>query len=276
MAEHPAIAIREKKDSSIVVGMNMVKKQEADAFVSAGSTGAILTGGTLIVGRVKGIERAPLGVIMPTLKGVCLLVDAGANVDARATWLVQYAKMGSIYMNRAMGIENPKVAILNIGSEDEKGNALVKETIPLLKECTDINFTGCIEAKEVSAGVADVIVCDAFAGNVLLKTTEGMGKTVLKLIKGALTESLITKIGALFVKKALKKKISLFDSSEYGGAPLLGIRGLVIKSHGSSKAKEIKNTLVQCETFIKEDVNGAIAKIVEDIPMIVVPPKTNE
>lgn len=275
MSEKPVIAIRQKKDSSIVVGMNLVKNKEADAFVSAGSTGAILAGGQLLVGRIKGIERPPLGVIIPTAKGVALLVDGGANVDARPSCLVQFAQMGSIYMNRAMGIANPKVGIVNIGSEEEKGNALVKETFPLLKECKDINFIGSCEARDILNGDCDVIVCEAFTGNVILKTIEGMGKTVLGMIKTGLMANLRSKIGALLVKPALKKTIGVFDSSEYGGAPLLGLKGLVIKSHGSSNAKEIKNTLLQCETFIREDVNGAIAKIVEDIPMIVVPKKEN-
>ena len=169
MAEPPVNAIRKKKDSSIVVGMNLVKKGEADAFVSAGSTGAVLVGGQVIVGRIKGVERPPLAPLIPTKDGVALLIDCGANVDARPSHLVQFAKMGSIYMENVVGVKNPRVGIVNIGAEEEKGNALVKETFPLLKECKDINFIGSVEARDIPAGVCDVVVCEAFVGNVILK-----------------------------------------------------------------------------------------------------------
>ena len=172
-AEPPVMAIRKKKDSSIVVGLNMVKRGEADAFVSSGSSGAILAGGQLIVGRIKGIERPPLAPLIPTKDGVALLIDCGANVDARPSHLVQFAKMGSIYMENVVGIKNPRVGIVNIGAEEEKGNALVKETFPLLKECDEINFIGSVEARDIPSGVCDVIVCEAFVGNVILKLYEG-------------------------------------------------------------------------------------------------------
>ena len=174
-AEPPVNAIRKKKDSSIVVGMKMVRSGDADAFVSAGSSGAVLVGGQTIVGRIKGVERPPLAPLIPTEKGVSLLIDCGANVDARPSHLVQFAKMGSIYMEHVMGVKNPKVAIVNIGAEEEKGNALVKETFPLLKAAKGINFTGSIEAREIPHGQADVIVCEAFAGNIILKLFEGVG-----------------------------------------------------------------------------------------------------
>ena len=202
--ESPVMAIRKKKDSSIVVAMNMVKNKEADAFVSAGSSGAILAGGQLIVGRIKGIERPPLAPLIPTEKGVSLLIDCGANVDARASHLVQFAKMGSIYMEYVVGIKNPKVAIVNIGAEEEKGNALVKETFPLLKQCPEINFIGSIEAREIPSGYADVIVCEAFVGNVILKLYEGVGSTFKKMVINALKSTTLSKIGALFVKSAVK------------------------------------------------------------------------
>ena len=202
--ESPVMAIRKKKDSSIVVAMNMVKNKEADAFVSAGSSGAILAGGQLIVGRIKGIERPPLAPLIPTEKGVSLLIDCGANVDARASHLVQFAKMGSIYMEYVVGIKNPKVAIVNIGAEEEKGNALVKETYPLLKQCPEINFIGSIEAREIPSGYADVIVCEAFVGNVILKLYEGVGSTFKKMVINALKSTTLSKIGALFVKSAVK------------------------------------------------------------------------
>ena len=237
--EPPVHAIRRKKDSSIVVGMNLVKKNEADAFVSAGSSGAILVGGQVIVGRIKGVERPPLAPLIPTEKGVSLLIDCGANVDARPSHLVQFARMGSIYMEHVMGVKNPRVAIVNIGAEEEKGNALVKETFPLLKECRDIHFTGSIEAREIPHGGADVIVCEAFVGNVILKLYEGVGATLISKVKSGMMTSLRSKIGALLVKPALKETLKAFDASQYGGAPLLGLNGLVVKTHGNSKANEV-------------------------------------
>lgn len=256
--EPPVNAIRKKKDSSIVVGMNLVKKGEADAFVSAGSSGAILVGGQVIVGRIKGVERPPLAPLIPTETGVSLLIDCGANVDARPSHLVQFARMGAIYMEHVVGIKNPRVAIVNIGAEEEKGNALVKETFPLLKECTDINFTGSIEAREIPHGGADVIVCEAFTGNVILKLYEGVGATLLSKVKAGMMTSLRSKIGALLVKPALKETLKSFDASQYGGAPLLGLKGLVVKTHGNSKALEVKNSIIQCVTFKEQDINGKI------------------
>ena len=256
--ESPVMAIRKKKDSSIVVAMNMVKNKEADAFVSAGSSGAILAGGQLIVGRIKGIERPPLAPLIPTEKGVSLLIDCGANVDARASHLVQFAKMGSIYMEYVVGIKNPKVAIVNIGAEEEKGNALVKETYPLLKQCPEINFIGSIEAREIPSGYADVIVCEAFVGNVILKLYEGVGSTFKKMVINALKSTTLSKIGALFVKSAVKDTLKSFDASDYGGAPLLGLNGLVVKTHGNAKMKEIRNSIMQCVIFKEQQINEKI------------------
>ena len=258
MAEPPVNAIRKKKQSSLVIGMNMIKHQEADAIVTAGSTGATLVGGRVLVGRIKGIERPPLAPLVPTEKGVSLLIDCGANVDARPSHLVQFAQIGSIYMENIVGIKNPRVAILNIGAEEEKGNQLVKETFPLLKECPGINFIGSIEAREIPHGGADVIVCEAFAGNIVLKLYEGVAATLLSKVKEGLMSSLRSKIGALLIKPALKQTLKSFDASQYGGAPLLGLNGLVVKTHGSAKAIDVKNSILQCVTFKQQDINGKI------------------
>ena len=262
MAEPPVMAIRKKKDSSIVKALHLVKEGTCDAFVSAGSSGAVLVGGQLIVGRIKGVERPPLAPLIPTEKGASLLIDCGANVDARPSHLVQFAKMGTVYMESIMGIKNPKVAIVNIGAEEEKGNALVKETFPLLKNTPEINFIGSIEARDIPKGYADVIVCEAFVGNVILKLYEGVGGTLIKKVKEGMMTTLRSKIGALLVKPALKSCLKSFDLEEYGGAPLLGLKGLVVKTHGSSKAIEIKNTILQCETFKEQNINEKIKNII--------------
>lgn len=256
--EPPVKAIKSKKDSSLVIAMKMVKDGEADALVTAGSTGATLVGGQVIVGRIKGIERPPLAPLLPTKTGKTLLVDCGANVDARPSHLVQFAKMGSIYMENIMGIEKPRVAIVNNGAEEEKGNALVHETFPLLKNCPDINFIGSIEAREIPSGYADVIVCDAFVGNVILKLYEGLGTTLVSEIKKGLMSSFKSKIGALLIKPALKKTLKKFMDDEQGGAPLLGLNGLVVKAHGSSKAKDIQNAIYQCINFKEQGINDKI------------------
>lgn len=257
-AEPPVMAIRKKKDSSIVKAMHMVKDGICDAFVSAGSSGAVLVGGQVIVGRIRGVERPPLAPLIPTEKGVSLLIDCGANVDARPSHLVQFARMGSIYMENVMGIRNPRVGIVNVGAEEEKGNALVKETFPLLKECSDINFIGSVEARDIPAGYADVVVCEAFAGNIILKMYEGVAASLLKKVKSGLMSSLRSKIGALLIKPALKETLKAFQLEEYGGAPMLGLNGLVVKTHGSSKAVEIKNSILQCKTFQEQKINQKI------------------
>lgn len=256
--ESPVEAIRKKKDSSMVVAMKMVKDQTADAFVSAGSSGAILVGGQFVVGRIKGVKRAPLGAIMPTQKGVMLLLDAGANMDAKPEYLVEFAKMGSIYMEHVIGIKKPRVALVNIGVEEAKGNQLVKETAPMLRACEELNFTGSIEPRDVPFGAADVVVCDAFVGNVILKLSEGLSSVLVKEIKGGMMSSVRSKLGGLLVKPALKKTLKRFDASEYGGAPLLGLNGLVVKVHGSATAKEMKNAIIQCITFTEQKINDKI------------------
>jgi glycerol-3-phosphate acyltransferase PlsX len=254
----PVNAIRQKKESSMVIALNMVKEGKADGIVSAGNSGALLVGGQVLVGKMKGIERAPLAPIMPTMSGVCLLIDCGANVDAKPSNLVQFAKMGSIYMENVVGIKNPRVAIVNIGAEEEKGNALVKETFPLLKECKDINFIGSIEARDFPYGGADVVVTEAFVGNVMLKLTEGLATALFKQIKKEITSSPVSTVGAALVKPKLKNIAKMFDTAEYGGAPLLGLKGLVVKIHGNATNKEVKNALFQVETFKRQDINGKI------------------
>lgn len=265
MAEPPVMAIRKKKDSSIVKAMYMVNHGEADAYVSAGSTGATLVGGQVIVGRLKGVERAPLAPLIPTEKGNSLLIDCGANVDARSPHLVQFAKMGTVYMENVMGLKNPTVAIVNIGAEEEKGNALVKETFPLLKNCPDINFIGSIEARDIPAGGADIIVCEAFTGNVILKMYEGVAKSMMHVIKKGLMSNLKTKIGALLIKDDLKKSLADYNMDKYGGAPMLGLKGLVVKTHGSANDIEVKNSILQCVTFTEQRISEKIsAKISEE------------
>ena len=263
-AEPPVMAIRRKKESSMVIALKLVKDKVADAFVSAGSSGAILVGGQLIIGKAKGVKRAPLAPLIPTEKGASLLIDCGANVDARAEHLVQFAKMGSVYMENVVGINHPRVAIVNIGAEEEKGNALVKETYPMLKSLENINFVGSIEARDIPRGDADVIVCEAFAGNVILKLYEGVGSVMLSVIKQGLLSSLRAKIGALLIKPALKKTLKKFDSSQYGGAPLLGLKGLVVKAHGSSTATEIANAIRQCIEFKQQNINNKITEALGD------------
>ena len=263
-AEPPVMAIRKKKDSSIVVGLNMVKKQEADAFVSSGSSGAVLVGGQVIVGRSKGVERPPLAPLIPTAEGVSLLVDCGANVDARPSHLVQFAKMGSIYMEHIVGVKNPRVAIVNNGAEEEKGNALVKETFPLLKACKGINFIGSIEARDIPSGYADVIVCEAFVGNVILKLYEGLAATLMSKIKSCMMKNTRSKMGALLIKPALKETLKEFDTTKHGGAPLLGLKGLVVKTHGSASSVEIKNAIFQCVDFKQQQINEKIAEHINE------------
>jgi glycerol-3-phosphate acyltransferase PlsX len=256
--DHPVISVRRKKESSLVKAMYLVKDGKADAFVSAGNSGAIIAGGQTIIGRVPGVERAPMAPLIPTTKGVSLLVDSGGNVDARPSFLVQWARMGSIYMRDVIGVENPRVAIVNIGLEEEKGNTLVKDTYPLLKECKDINFIGSIEAREIPNGYADVIVCDAFVGNVILKLYEGTASALIGIVKQSMMKNLKTKIGALLIKKNLKESMKSLDATQYGGAPLIGLNNLVVKTHGSAKAKEVKNTCIQCVRFKEQKIDEKI------------------
>lgn len=268
--EPPVHAIQKKKDSSLVKALRMVRSKEASAFVSCGSTGAVLVGGQVLVGKSKGVERAPLAPLIPTATGVSLLIDCGANVDARSSHLVQFARMGSIYMEYVMGVKNPKVGLVNIGAEEEKGNALVKETYPLLKECKDINFIGNVEARDIPYGACDVLVCDGFVGNTLLKLTEGLSAKMMDILKDMLTASAVSKIGAVMLSGQLKELKKAFDYSEYGGAPILGVRGPVIKIHGSSGANAVKNAIIKGIPYVENNVVGIIRDSVIELEEITI------
>lgn len=256
--ESPTAAIRKKKDSSIVVGLSMLKSGEAGAFVSAGSTGALLTGALLLAGRIKGVDRPALATLLPNKTGKALLIDSGANVDCKPEFLRQFAIMGSLYMEHIQRIAAPRVGLANIGAEREKGNALTKEAYELL-ENTGLNFVGNIEARDIPLGAADVVVCDGFTGNIILKYTEGFAKAMLSIIKQELMSGLITKIGAALAGSAFRRLKPRFDASEVGGAAFLGLNGLVVKAHGSSDAKAMRNAVFQCQKFLENDIAAKIA-----------------
>ena len=256
----PVDAIRRKKNSSMVLALNAVKEGRAAACISGGNSGALLAGGQFLVGRAKGVKRTPLAPLIPPRYGSSLLIDCGANVDAKPENLVQFAKMGSIYMKNIEGIENPRVGIINIGAEDEKGNELVKSTIPLLRECKDINFIGSVESRDIPNGPADVLVCEAFVGNVLLKFFEGLGKMFMAEIKDTLKSSVKTKIGGALIYKPIKKTFKRYMADDKGGAPLLGLKGLVVKIHGNSKDTEVRSAIEQCRNFVKKDVTNQIIR----------------
>ncbi|MCF0230308.1 MAG: phosphate acyltransferase PlsX [Parasporobacterium sp.] len=256
----PTNAIRQKKDSSMVLGMYALKNGEADAFVSCGNTGAILVGGQTIVGRMRGVDRAGLAFLVPTARTPVLIMDCGANIDCRPEMLVQFAKMGSIYMKYVLGVSDPKVGLVNIGEEETKGNHQVQETFPLLKECGDINFVGSVESRGMIDGEVDVAVCDGFVGNTILKTYEGVAANMLNVVKSALTSTLLSKAGALLIKNNFKKTMKQFSVEEYGGAPMLGLRNFVVKTHGNSKSPEIRNTVLQCRTAVREGLTEKIAE----------------
>lgn len=256
----PTVAIRQKKDSSMVKGLYALRNGEADAFVSCGNTGALLVGGQTIVGRIKGVVRAGLAFLLPTIDKPVLLLDAGANVDTRPEMLVQFAQMGSVYMKCVMHLSNPRVGLINIGEEESKGNQLVRESFALLKECGNLNFIGSLETRGLTEGQADVAVCDGFVGNIILKTYEGVAANMLHVIKGALTANTVSKVGALMVKKSFKKAMQQFSVEEYGGAPMLGLKQFVVKTHGNSKAPEVCNTILQCCTAVREGIDSKIAQ----------------
>lgn len=255
--EPPVEAIRKKKDSSLVVALQLVKNGEADAVVSAGNTGAYLAGAFRFIGRMKGIKRPALTTPMPSVKNVGVILDAGANVDCRPEFLLQFAHMGAIYAENVLGIENPRVALLNIGAEEAKGNSLTKETYGLLKEAP-LNFIGNIEPRDVPYGAADVIVCDGFTGNVVIKLIEGTASALFTMLKAVFYKSLITKLAAMILKPGLKTIKAKMDYSEYGGVPLLGVEGVVFKAHGSSNAKAICNAVCAASTYLAAGVNDKI------------------
>ncbi|MDO4534715.1 MAG: phosphate acyltransferase PlsX [Clostridium perfringens] len=252
--EHPVMALRKKKDSSISKALNLVKDKTCDAVISAGSTGAFLAGCTLVIGRIKGIERPALAPIMPGKNGPFMVIDAGANVDVKPFYLTQFAKMGSIYFSTVMEKNNPKVGLINIGEEAEKGNELTKEAFKLLKDEKNIDFIGNVEPRDVSLGNAEVLVCDGFVGNTVLKMYEGTAMTILSMIKEEIMASTASKIGAVFMKSAFKSLKKKMDYTEYGGAPFLGVEGLCVKAHGSSDSKAFKNAIRQAKTFYDKDL----------------------
>jgi len=262
MDEHPANAVHKKKNASIVVATRLVKLGEADAVVSAGNTGAQMAAALLGLGRIKGIDRPAIGTILPTLEGGKLILDVGANLDASPEHLCQYALMGSIYADKILGISNPRVGLLNIGSEEGKGNELAQKTYSLLKEAP-VNFIGNIEGRDVPYGRADVVVCEGFVGNILLKTAEGLAGVMFQLIKEKISSNLIRKLGALVVKPGLKEIAQMMDYAEYGGAPLLGVNGISIICHGSSKTKAIYNAIRVAQECVQVCL---IEQILEDLP----------
>lgn len=261
MEDDPATATRVKSDSSMTVGLKMLKEGLADAFISAGSTGALLSGATLIVKRIKGVRRASLGVQMPSSGKGFLLIDSGANVECTPEYLMQFAYMGHFYSKELLGVKNPRVGLLNIGAEETKGTELHKSTWALLKEAGDegrINFVGNVEARGAFLDDCDVLVADGFSGNVLLKGAEGIGKMAMGELKGMFMKNALSKLAALIIKNDLKAFKKKFDASEVGGTMLLGIQKPVIKAHGSSKAKDIVSAVKQAIKAVDADVCGSI------------------
>lgn len=264
MEDTPTVAIKHKKDSSMVVGFKMLKEDEGDVFISAGNSGALLTGATLIVGRIKGIDRPALAGILPAYKSQLLLIDAGSNTNCKPINLLQFAQMSSIYLKNTYGIENPAIGLLNIGTEETKGNELVRESYHLLKEKSEelgINFVGNVEGRNVFSGKIHAIVTDGFTGNVFLKTTEGLGKFVKKSLTESFTKNIIAKILAIPALPALKRFTKVMDYKSYGGALFLGVKKPVVKAHGSSDALLFEYTIIQAEKFVE---NKAVDKMKEE------------
>ncbi|SMP47030.1 phosphate acyltransferase PlsX [Anoxynatronum buryatiense] len=260
--DKPSVALRQKKNSSMSVAFQMVRNGEADAIISAGNTGALLAGGLFILGRIKGISRPALAVPIPTPRGISLLIDAGANADCKPQHLLDFARMGRSYMQTMAGIDEPEIRLVNVGIEAEKGNELSKETYPLLEQA-HIGFKGNIEARDIPAGVADVIVCDGFTGNIILKLYEGVAGIFGDTLKQELTRNFVRKAGALLIKPGLRDFKKRFDYTEHGGVPFLGVNGLLIKAHGSSNAKALKNAVRQAKISFE---NQLVPHIVSQLP----------
>ncbi|UAC49359.1 phosphate acyltransferase PlsX [Bacillus aquiflavi] len=261
--DEPVRAVRRKKDASMVLMAKEVADKKADACISAGNTGALMATGLFVIGRIDGIERPALSPTLPTIDGRgFLLLDVGANVDARPEHLLQYALMGSVYCEKVRGITNPRIGLLNIGTEEKKGNELSKKTFELLKD-TNLHFIGNIEARDLLDGVADVAVTDGFTGNMILKTIEGTAMSVFKMLKGALTGSMKSKLAAAVLKPDLKKLKAQMDYTEYGGAGLFGLKAPVIKAHGSSNANAVFNAVRQAREMVQNDVSGTIKAVAE-------------
>ena len=262
--EQPTVAVKRKKNSSIVVAMNVMAEKRADCLISAGSTGAVLTGATLIVRRIPGVKRPALAPMIPTVGKPVLLLDSGANSDCKPEYLQQFAVMGSAYMEGVMGVSSPAVGLINNGEEDAKGSELSKAANALIRE-TDVNFTGNCEAREIFSGNYDVLVTDGFTGNVILKEAEGFAEALFKILKRELRSSFKTKLGAGLAKPAFKKVKSTMDYTEYGGAPLLGINGGIIKAHGSSDAKAFVSAIRQARLYVSGGVTEKIAERIASI-----------
>lgn len=263
--DSPVKSVRRKQDSSMVKGLNMLKEGKGDVFVSAGNTGAYMAGSLFILGRIPGIERPAIASIYPIIGGeTSLIVDAGANSECKPRNLLDFGIMGSLYMEKVLGRRNAKVGLVNLGVEENKGTALTKEAFVLLKE-SKLNFVGNVEAREVPRGACDVIVCDGFTGNVILKLTEGFALNILKVLKKKLTEGLTTKMGALLVKGKLKELATDFNYEEYGGAPILGVNGHVVKMHGSSKAYAVKQTILKAGVYAHQNVVEQITTAMEEL-----------
>ena len=267
----PVRAVRRKKDSSMVVGLNMVKSGEGDLFISAGNTGALMAGALFNLGRIQGIDRPAIASIYPILgtKKPSLLVDAGANSECKPSNLLEFAMMGSIYMEKVLGRENPKIGLVNLGVEETKGSTLTKAAFGLLEK-SHLNFSGNIEAREVPLGGADVVVCDGFVGNVILKLTEGLAINIVNLLKKKFTENARAKMGAVLLSKKLRSLKEEFDYTEYGGAPILGVKGPVLKMHGSSNANAVKNSILKAIPFAEENVVGIISESVFEIEEVLI------
>lgn len=255
--EIPLRAIKEKKDSSIVEGINLLKRGEVSAFLSAGNTGAVIAAALLFLGKLDGIERPAIGTLYPTLKGTALLLDIGATVDCRPSFLAQFAELGSTYMERVLGIQRPRVALLNNGEEAHKGNHLIRDSFDLLEK-SKVNFIGNVEGKDIMHGVADVIVTDGFTGNIVLKTSEGLGETMAEILKKAVSDHLYMKLATFFFKPALRVFTQKLDYTERGGAPLLGVNGNVIIAHGRSRAKGIASAIRTAQQAVENKVLEAM------------------